>query len=295
MNIGMNLVLWTLAVRAEQFALLRSLRTLGYEGVEIPITQGNGKDFDEIRRVLDGEGLQCTTLTNLRPDANPVSTDARVRRNGLDGLRWAADVSERLGSTILSGPFYAASDVFTGAGPTQEELDRSVAVLTDACAYAAGSGTTLCIEFLSRFETYLLNTAKDAARFVDAVGAGNIGIAYDTHHAHPEENDICEALTMAGHRVRHVHFSESHRGTLGGGLLDWTGTVGALQAIGCDGWLMVEAFSTEVVELAQKAKVWRNAFDSRDQVAADGIAFVRRVWDQTPVPKAATQEHTPWR
>ena len=76
MKIGMNLVLWTLAVRPEHHRLLRSLRRFGYEGVEIPITSGNGEDFAEIRRVLDGEGLACTTLTNLRPDANPASSDA---------------------------------------------------------------------------------------------------------------------------------------------------------------------------------------------------------------------------
>lgn len=224
----MNLVLWTLAVRAEQFGLLRSLRTLGYEGVEIPITRGNGEDFGEIRRVLDGEGLQCTT--------------------------------------------------FTGTGLTQEELDRSAAVLREACAYAAASGTTLCIEFMSRFETYLLNTTAQAVQLADDVGANNIGLVYDTHHAHLEEDDIAQALTLAGGRIRHVHFSESHRGTLAGGLLDWPGMVGALKAIGYDGWLMVEAFSTEVAELAQKAKVWRNTFVSRDQVAEDGVEFVRRIW-----------------
>ena len=278
MKIGMNLVLWTLAVRPEHYGLLRSLRQLGYDGVELPITPGNGEDFAEIRRVLDGEGLACTTLTNLRPDANPVSSDAAVRQKGLDGLRWATDTSQRLGSTILSGPFYAASDVFTGRGPTPEELDRSASVLREACAYAAPFGITLCLEFLSRFETYLLNTTEQAARLADTVGAANIGLAYDTHHAHLEEDDIHAALTAAGSRIRHVHFSESHRGTLGGGLLDWTGTVRALKSIGYDRWLMVEAFSTEVSELARKAKVWRNAFSDRDQVAADAIAFTRRVW-----------------
>lgn len=278
MRIGMNLVLWTLAVKSEHYSLLGSLRALGYEGVEIPITQGNGEDFAEIRRVLDGEGLACTTLTNLGPDANPVSADAHVRQKGVDGLRWATDASQRLGSTILSGPFYAASDVFTGTGPTREELDRSAGVLRDACAYAAPSGTILCLEFLSRFETYMLNTTEAAAHLADAVSAPNIGLTYDTHHAHLEEGNIHQALTAAGDRIRHVHFSESHRGTLGGGLLDWTGTVGALKGIGYDGWLMVEAFSTDVTELARKAKVWRNTFSSRDQVAQDAIGFVRRVW-----------------
>lgn len=278
MKIGMNLVLWTLAVRPEHFSLLRSLRRLGYEGVEVTVTRGNGEDFGEIRRVLDGEGLQCTTLTNLQSDAHPASADARVRQNGLDGLKWAVDVSERLGSTILSGPLYAAANLFTGKGPTQDELDRSAAVVRDACAHAAGAGTTLCLEFMSRFETYLLNTAEDTVRFCGAVGAPNIGLAYDTHHAHLEEGDIRRALATAGSQVRHVHFSESHRGTLGGGLLDWAATVEAFKAIGYDGWLMVEAFGTDVEPLAHKANVWRDTFVSKDQLAGDAIGFVRRAW-----------------
>ena len=278
MKIGMNLVLWTLAVRPEHYGLLRSLRHLGYEGVEIPITPGNGENFDEIRRVLDGEGLACTTLTNLRPDANPVSPDAAVRQQGFDDLRWATDTSQRLGSRILSGPLYAAADVFTGREPTRDELDRSAAVLQQACAYAAPAGVTLCLEFLSRFETYLLNTTKDAADFADAVAAPNIGLAYDTHHAHLEEDDIHAALTTAGPRIKHVHFSESHRGTLGGGLLDWTATVRAFKAIGYDGWLMVEAFGKDVEPLATKAKVWRNTFVTKERLAEDAIGFVRCVW-----------------
>lgn len=165
MKVGMNLVLWTLAVTPEHYPLLGQLKHLGYEGVEIPITPGNGEDFGELRRVLDGEGLLCTTLTNLRPDANPVSSDPQVRQAGLDSLKWAVDISQRLDSPILSGPLYVAADTFTGAGPTEAELDRSAAVLRDACAYADPGGTMLCLEYLSRFETYMLNTAGTRPRW----------------------------------------------------------------------------------------------------------------------------------
>lgn len=110
------------------------------------------------------------------------------------------------------------------------------------------------------------------------IGASNLGLAYDTHHAHLEENDITVAITAAGQHIRHVHFSESHRGTLGTGLLDWSGTVKAFKAIGYDGWLMVEAFSTEVTVLARKAHVWRNTYASGEEVAAGGVAFTRGRW-----------------
>lgn len=276
----MNLVLWTLALRPEHYPLLRRLKAYGYEGVEITVTPANGEDFAEIRRVLDGEGLDCTTLTNLPPDANPVDPDPAVRERALDRLRWAVDVSHALGSPILSGPLYAAADSFTGRGPQPQELDRSADILRAACAHAESAGVMLCLEYLSRFETYLVNTAGQAAALVDRISAPNLGLVLDTHHAHLEEGDLCQAITVAGSRIRHVHFSESHRGSLGRGLLDWRTTVDALQAIGYDGWLMVEAFSTAVQPLARKVHVWRDVFDDPDQLARDAIGFARDLWER---------------
>ena len=78
---------------------------------------------------------------------------------------------------------------------------------------------------------------------------------------------------------------------LGSGLLDWGTTVHALKAIGYDGWLMIEAFGTDVMELARKAHVWRNTFASKDEVAASGIDFARRLWaDDKAAPE---KEHHP--
>lgn len=274
----MNLVLWTLALTPEHYGLLRSLRRLGYAGVEVTITPGNGENFAEVRRVLDGEGLERTVLTNLGPHANPVDPDSQVRQRALDTLRWVIDTGAELGSPMVSGPLYAAANTFTGTAATEAELERSADVLRAACHHAAASGTTLCLEFMSRFETYLVNTTAQAARLAGQVGAENLGLVYDTHHAHLEENDIRAALVGAGDRVRHVHLSESHRGTLGSGLLDWGATVRALKTIGYDGWLMIETFGTDVTELARKAHVWRNTFASKDEVAAGGIVFARRLW-----------------
>lgn len=275
MKIGMNLVLWTLAVRTEHTALLRRLGALGYEGVEITITPGNGEDFAEIGRVLAGEGLRCTTLTNLPPEANPVDPDPAIRRHAAERLDWAIETSRRLGSRILSGPLYAASNCFTGVAPQPEELDRSAAILQTACAAASEAGIALCIEALSRFETHLVNTTSQAVALIGRVGAPNMGLVFDTHHAHLEEDDLFAAITAAGPLLRHVHLSESHRGALGRGLLDWPTVMRALRAIGYDGWLMVEAFGTRVQPLARKAHVWRDVWDSTDQVARDGIAFAR--------------------
>jgi D-psicose/D-tagatose/L-ribulose 3-epimerase len=284
MKFGMNLYVWTTNLTPDFFYLFPMLKKLGYEGVEVPVTPDNDNVYDEIKRRLDGEGLACTSITNVGADADPISPDASVRRRALDRLRWAIDISRLLGSENLVGPYFAAYGVFSGTGPTEDELRRSADVMREAALYAQNADLTLSIEFLNRFEIYLLNTTAQARALVDRVGQPNFGILYDTHHAHHEEDRIADAITQdGGSAITHVHFSENQRGTLGSGLVDWQGTVKALKATNyhrSDRWVMAEAFNKNVPGLAEAAHVWRNCFDSPEQFAQDAIAFLRTVWEK---------------
>ena len=273
---GMNLYLWTQTVTPACFPLIGSLRAMGFEGVEIPLVHGTKQHLPALRALLSDEGLACTTLSSVAPEADPSSPDPALRRQALDVLKWAIDASHALGSPTLSGPLYAAADPSGGAaGPTRDAEKRSTEVLHQACAYAAPAGIRLCLEFLNRFEGYLLNTAEQTVALIEATDAANLAIAYDTHHAHIEEHSIAGSMAAAGPLLAHTHVSESHRGTLGTGLVDWNAVFGSLKATGYTGWLMVEAFATDVQPLARSAHVWRNTFVSKEQVARDGLAFMR--------------------
>jgi D-psicose/D-tagatose/L-ribulose 3-epimerase len=229
-KIGMNLFLWTINITEDLFPLFPELKAVGYEGLEIPIARANKPIYVNIRKLLDDLGLQCTTIFNLGAPLNPISPDKAVREKALDELKWAIDTSRGLlRSEALVGPYYSAYAVFSGKGPTTDELQWSAEVMRDAAAYAGD--LRMSIEFLNRFETYLLNTTGQTVSLVDYVKHPNFGILYDTHHAHHEENNICAAITAAGDRINHVHFSESQRGTLGTGLVDWIVGSGSTQSL----------------------------------------------------------------
>ena len=226
--------------------------------------------------LLRDEGLTCTTLSSVTPEADPRSPDPAIRQRALVLLRWVIDASHELGSSVLTGPLYAAATPSGDAvGPTADAVKRSAETLHEACAYAAPASIGLCLEFL---EGYLVNTAEQTLVLIEAAAAPNLALAYDTHHAHVEERSISSSIAAAGTRLAHVHVSESHRGTLGTGLVDWKAVFASLEANDYAGWLMVEAFATDVQPLAQSARVWRNAFDTKDQVARDGFAFLREQW-----------------
>ena len=143
---------------------------------------------------------------------------------------------------------------------------------------AAESDVELAFEFLNRFEVYLLNTARDTARFVQAVARPNVGIHYDTFHAHIEEKDPGAAIRDHSAMIRHVHISESDRSTPGTGQVAWQTTFDALSASNYDGWLTVEAFGLSLPALAASTRIWRRMYDDEESLARVGHDFIRTEW-----------------
>ena len=81
--------------------------------------------------------------------------------------------------------------------------------------HAGSVGVMLGVECLNRFETYLLNTHSDAARFVREVDHPNCRMMYDTFHSNIEEKNIAEAIRSCQDVLTHVHISENDRSTPG--------------------------------------------------------------------------------
>ena len=72
-----------------------------------------------------------------------------------------------------------------------------------------------------------------------------------------------------------MHISENDRSTPGSGGVNWAANFDALHEVGYDGWLMIEAFGLALPELAAATKIWRKMYDSEDQLARDGLAFMK--------------------
>lgn len=274
MKYGMNLLLWSAELSDDLLPVMESLKTMGYDGVEIPLFNLD-LDYAAWGNKLDDIGLQRTAVTIRTPDDCKISPDPAVRQAGIDASKRALDCCAAVGATHLVGPFHSALGQFSGAGPTAEEWNHSVESMRPVAEYAGQLDIMLGIEPLNRFETYLLNTMADAARYARDVGHPNCGIMYDTFHANIEEKDIRQAIREGGDLICHVHISENDRSTPGSGNVDWTATFAGLQEIGYDGWLVVEAFGLALPELAAATKIWRRMYDSEERLAWDALEFMK--------------------
>jgi D-psicose/D-tagatose/L-ribulose 3-epimerase len=278
MKFGMNMLLWTDNLTEAHRPVLESLKAMGYDGIEMPIFDLNPDKFAAIGLWLDDLGLERTAVTCRGPDDNPISPDAKVRQRGVECNARVLECCQAAGVKILAGPYHSALGLFTGTGPTADEWKHGVESMRKTAEHAARCGVTLAVEYLNRFECYLLNSAADTVRFVREVEHPNCRMMYDTFHANIEEKSPVEAIKLCAPSTVHVHISENDRSTPGRGNIPWASTFDALKAVGYDGWMTVEAFGLALPALVAATKIWRRMFDSEEQLARDALQFMKTEW-----------------
>ena len=93
------------------------------------------------------------------------------------------------------------------------------------------------------------------------------------------ESDIPKVIEEQTGRLRgllrHVHISENDRSTPGQGNVRWKENFDTLREVGYNGWMTIEAFGLALPELAAATKIWRRMFASEEQLARDGLAFMK--------------------
>ncbi|MFT5522645.1 MAG: D-psicose/D-tagatose/L-ribulose 3-epimerase [Pirellulaceae bacterium] len=274
MKFGMNLLLWNGELNDDMIPVLESLKKMGYDGVELPCFNTD-LDYAAWGKRLDDLGLERTAVTVRGEEDNPISPDAAVRAAGVANTKKVLDCCAAVGATTLVGPYHSALGLFSGQGPTQDEWNWGVDSMRQVAEHAGSVDVMLGVECLNRFETYLLNTHGDAARFAKDVDHPNCRVMYDTFHANIEEKSIAGAIRGCADVLCHVHISENDRSTPGTGNVRWAENFDTLKEIGYDGWLMIEAFGLALPELVAATKIWRRMYESEEQLASDGLAFMK--------------------
>jgi D-psicose/D-tagatose/L-ribulose 3-epimerase len=278
MKTGMNLLLWTTHVTSDHFPILAKLKKTGFDGAEIPIFEGDTEHYKKVRRELDNQGLGCTTVGLMTPEANPISAEPALRKAAVERFKRLIEWSAILGSQIMAGPFHSPLGVFSGEPPTEEEKKWATDVLRQAAEEARKANLTLAIEYLNRFECYFLTTAADARALVKRVDHPNFRMMYDTFHANIEEKNVAEVIAASADSFVHVHISENDRGTPGSGHVHWDETFKALRRVKYDNWLVIEAFGRALPALAAATKVWRDLFPNAEEVYTQGLRFIKDKW-----------------
>jgi D-psicose/D-tagatose/L-ribulose 3-epimerase len=275
MKIGLHLLLWTPAATEDHIPLLDKAKGWGADGVEFPMFDLAASNWPALGAACDERGLDRTVSAVLPEGANLIGEDADERAAAIDFLKGCVDACGELGAEAMVGPFCSPVGQLVGRGPTDAERAWAAEGLRTVGEHASGTGLRLSLEALNRFETYYPNCQADMAALIDEVGVDCVGQMYDTFHANIEEKDLIEAIKTGGHRINHVHISANDRATPGEDHIDYGATKAGLEAIGYDGWFVIEAFGQALPELAGATCIWRTMAPSEEHIAENGLRFVR--------------------
>jgi D-psicose/D-tagatose/L-ribulose 3-epimerase len=278
MKFGVNTWVWTAPLTTDALEeILPKVADAGFGQIEFPLEGIGDFDYDRARELAEENGLDVSACVAMGPDRDLVHPDPAIRAIGMDYLRQAIDATARVGGTNLVGPIYSSVGRKWKATPEERaaDLDTLVTALKELSAYAADKGVVLGIEPLNRFETSFINTHGQVIEVVDRVDSPACRIMLDTFHMNIEEQSLGEAIRATGDRLAHLHACENDRGAPGSGHVPWDEVAAALRAIGYDGPVVIESFTSKVESIAEAAAIWRPLAPSQDQLAADGLVFLQ--------------------
>lgn len=277
--IGVNTWVWTSPLTdASAPDLLRHVAAAGFDAVELPLESPGDLDPAVLRPVLEETGLLPCVVGAMAPGRDLVAVEGHEVRSTQDYLRACVDLAHAVGAAAVCGPFYAATGRVWRMTPAEREAAYAELRehLLPVLEHAAQAGVAIGIEPLNRYETSLLNTVDQTLKALGPLlGEHPVGLALDTYHLGIEERSSSDAVRRAAGHVVHVQVCGNDRGAPGGDQTDWPALLAALDDTAYDGPLVIESFTADNASIATAASIWRPLAPTQDDLARDGLAFLR--------------------
>lgn len=260
--------------------LAARVASLGFDLIELPLEDPGDLDASRVADTLAEVALGATVGAAMSDGRSLVAADRAVVAGTQAYLRACVDFAHRIGARVVGGALYAPVGERWRMDPDERSrcYDRLAAGLRPVSEYAGEHGVCLAVEPLNRFETSVLNTVSQALDVLARVDSPACGLLADTFHMNIEEESIGSALREAGERLVHLQVCANDRGSPGRDHLDWKEIKQALGALRYRGALSIESFSPEFPSFADAVSIWRPLAPSQDDLAADGLRFLRALF-----------------
>jgi D-psicose/D-tagatose/L-ribulose 3-epimerase len=253
---------------------IKKAKNIGYTTIELFVQKLSLQEVSTMKKLLTEHNLDCISCVILPEDADITSHDKKVREHGINLLKRCIRITAELNGELLTGVIYAPWGKVMSESP-KDDWYRSATSLRHVYEYASQFGIKMAVEPINHYRTYLINTCEDAIKFLESVGKENLGIHLDTYHMNIEERDFYSPVIAAGKRLYHIHCSESNRGILGTGRVNWDEFFQALSEISYQGCLGFEFYTPSVIGM-----IWKRVMPSMDEVVVKSLQFMKEMYNK---------------
>jgi D-psicose/D-tagatose/L-ribulose 3-epimerase len=280
MKFGIHSLLFSETFTERDLPLLEKAKEMGFDAVDIVPFDVDNFPASQVRKRAEDLGLEIIIEIGMPAHANIISPDASIRAAGVDLSKRLIDVSVEAGATVFGGVNYAGWGYLTGRMRTEEEWQWGLENFRKISDYAATNAPdlTIALEVVNRFESHFLNIAADAVRFIRDLGTPpNVKVHLDAFHMIREEDSFAGAVHDTGPLLGYIHACENQRGIPGRGQVPWRDFFKALAEVNYQGVVTIESFDPNFKNIAKLCCIWRKLADSPEQLATEGLRFLKSI------------------
>ena len=247
----------------------------GYNLLELPLLDPYSFDTASAKKSLAPFKLAISASMGHNLESDISSADDDVVALGEAKLNKILEILTELESPYLTGVLYSALNKY-GEPQTDKGRHNSIDVLRRVAERGQSLGVALGLEVVNRYETNIMNTAREGIAFIQELDHPNVGIHLDTYHMNIEESDMFQPVLDSAEKLFYVHIGESHRGYLGTGSVDFDTFFKALNRIDYQGPITFESFSSVVVspQLSSMLGIWRDLWDDSADLSRHAYEFI---------------------
>lgn len=237
----------------------------GYDAIELFPPEPNALEAKVVKALLAPHKLAVSAVGSgagwVRHKLSLTHADPAHRDKARKFVRNLIDFAAELNAPVIVGSMQGR----WGDGMNKETaLGHLREAMIELGEHAAKRDQILLYEPVNRYETNLINSIEDGARFLRVLQTLHVKLLADLFHMNIEERDLVAAIHAAGPLIGHIHLADSNRRPAGLGHTDFKPIVKALRDIDFNGYFGAEALPYPNPDEAAKQTV--NAFREMVQI-----------------------------
>lgn len=273
-KIGASLLSWITpnwTAEAGKYAIEQTAKA-GFDLIEILLPNSMEIDSKAVKKQLKENHLDVVCSLNLPKEAHIAFYPKEAEKL----IKNAIDKTSDLETNFLGGVLHGGIGVFSGNPLSETEKNTIVEVWSSVADYAKEKGVNIAVEPINRYESYVCNTAENVLELIEKTRKDNLFLHLDTFHMNIEENNFRDPILLANQKLKHIHVTESHRGMLGEGTVNWNQFFHALREINFEGNLVLENFSSSIPGMQQMVFLWQKSPYNAEQLALGSLNFIKQ-------------------
>jgi sugar phosphate isomerase/epimerase len=232
MNIG--IVTWTLGMTDPTHVVAKA-RERGLDAIQYA---GDFRDCSglALRQAAADAGVAILAIDPF--NAGPAQPEQASEEGAIEYFRHVVDFAVQAGQVPVT--LHGLAQWTRNCPDRASAYRRLLACCKAVDAYAQAQGVRTLYEVCNHYEVPFIITSDECRALIDEVGGTNLRMILDSFHMNIDERDPLETIRRHAEHTAIYHISDSGRGGIGSGHIDFQAQYDALMTSGFTGDVAVE-------------------------------------------------------